>query len=120
MLGFGSENRMVWRTGARARRAVSATGLLFLLLLGQLVFAAPAQATNWVVNITDTGFDPIPLGGTIIYSISVENEDVATATAPENNLNLTIPAGFTFTGATGTITGCGPVPAAGLERRSIN
>ena len=112
MLGFGSENRMVWRTGARARRAVSATGLLFLLLLGQLVFAAPAAAADWVLNLDDTGYDPTAAGGTIVYSISVGNGSPVASSA--TTITLTVPETTTFTGGTGTITSCAPVPAVGV------
>lgn len=109
MQGFGKGG-----TALRWREAVRRLAVLLLLLAAQLVIAAEAQATNWVVNITDSE-DPIPLGGTITYTITVENEDIPSNTAPENTLNLTIPDTFVFTGVEpgSPITGCAPLPATG-------
>ena len=72
---------------------------------------AQAQNVDWVLNISDAGSDPTPAGGTISYTMSVANNGFDPA--PPTTISLTIPAGATFTGATGTITGCAPVPAPG-------
>ncbi|WP_161957299.1 DUF7507 domain-containing protein [Aestuariivirga litoralis] len=111
MLGFGGRREAARSAWPVLRRLA----LLLLLLLAQVVLAAEAQATNWVVNIIDNE-DPIPLGGTITYTITVENDDLASNTSPENTLDLTIPGSFTFTGteAGSPITGCTPQPAVGL------
>ena len=80
-------------------------------LLAASAVASPALAADWVVNNDDAGYDPIPAGGTIVYSISVSND--APVAAPATTLTLDISSGGEFTGGTGTITGCSPVPAPG-------
>lgn len=107
-------------SGGRARGALAVLRLwrtvlplLLALLPGQALFASPAQATNWVVNVNNSGYNPMPLGGTVVYSITVENEDLASNTAPANTIVLDIPATATFTGATGTISNCRPRPLTG-------
>ena len=99
----------------------SARAVVFAFSLLAAGFAAgEARATDWVVNINDTGFDPIPAGGTVVYTIAVENEDLPTVSAPANTITLSIPANAVFEGGTAgdTITGCAPTPATGgsLER----
>ena len=66
---------------------------------------------DWLVNISDAGFEGTPAGGTVSYAISVSNNgsDLSSPTT----ITLDVPAGTTFTGATGTITGCTPTPATG-------
>jgi uncharacterized repeat protein (TIGR01451 family) len=72
---------------------------------------ALAQSNDWIANVNDVGFDPTIAGGTITYQVTVDNSS-ATA-SPATSITLAIPAGTTFTGATGTITGCAPTPATG-------
>ena len=77
-------------------------------------FMAAGQAradVDWLVNISDAGFEGTPAGGTVSYAISVSNNgsDLSSPTT----ITLDVPAGTTFTGATGTITGCTPTPATG-------
>lgn len=87
--------------------------LVFLFLLFSAGFAtSQAQAQDLLVNISDAGSDPTPAGGTISYSVAVSNNDFVTS-SPATTLTLSIDAGTTFIGATGTITGCTPVPAVG-------
>jgi len=107
---FNSDSEAAQRS---ARALMRRAALLFTLLLAQVVLAAEAQATNWVVNVDNSGYNPIPLGGTIVYSITVENEDLASNTAPANTIILDVPDTATFTGGTGTITNCRPIPLTG-------
>ena len=104
-----------WRGGVRRALAVLpsqlAGPLLAAALLAASAVAGPALAADWVVNNDDAGFDPIPAGGTIVYSITVAND--APVAAPATTLTLDISVGGEFTGGTGTITGCSPVPALG-------
>ena len=88
--------------------------LLISLLLAPLVLAVEAQATDLVVNIIDNE-DPIPLGGTVTYTVTIENDDLATNSSPQTTLSLGIPGTFTFTGteAGSPITGCTPQPGTG-------
>ena len=98
-------------------KAVLTNGLHVLagLFLALLVFLAPgeakAQSVDWTLNLSDTGFDPTVAGGTIVYDIEVTNNGFDPA--PATTITLNIPPGTTFTGATGTITGCSPTPSAG-------
>ena len=110
MLGFGG-NRKTGRSGRTLARGIM---LLLGLLLAQVALASEALATNLVVNIVDNE-DPIPLGGTITYTITIENEDLPTNSSPQTTLSLTIPNSFTFTGteAGSPITGCTPQPGTG-------
>lgn len=89
--------------------------LLALSMLGAGFAAGEARAADWVVNINDTGFDPIPAGGTVVYTITVENEDLPTASAPANTIAISIPATARFEGGSDGdgITGCTPLPATG-------
>ena len=81
---FGSDSQAAQRS---ARALMRRAALLFTLLLAQVVLAAEAQATNWVVNVDNSGYNPIPLGGTIVYSITVENEDLASG---ENTISVSV------------------------------
>ena len=110
MRGFGGNKK----AGGRARTAFRRLFLLFIILLTQVALAAEARATNLVVNITDSE-DPIPLGGTVTYTVTIENEDLATNSSPQTTLSLSIPGTFTFTGteAGSPITGCAPQPGTG-------
>ncbi|MDP1654083.1 MAG: SdrD B-like domain-containing protein [Rhodocyclaceae bacterium] len=74
-----------------------------------IVFSPAAWAADWVVNNTDTGYDPIAAGGDIVYTVRVSNND-NTAAAPATTLTLSIPATTTFVGASGmSCSGTGPV-----------
>jgi len=84
-----------------------AAGLALLSTAG----AAQAQDIDWVLNLSDSGFDPVPAGGTITYTATVANSGFDPA--PETTLSVVIPPGTTFTGASGTITDCTPLPQAG-------
>ena len=35
---------------------------------------AKAQDVDWVLNLNDTGSDPLPAGGTIVYTATVAND----------------------------------------------
>jgi uncharacterized repeat protein (TIGR01451 family)/fimbrial isopeptide formation D2 family protein len=72
---------------------------------------ASAQSVDWVVNLDDVGSDPIAAGGTILYNITVSNDGADAS--PSTTISFAVAAGTTFTGATGTITACTPVPSAG-------
>ncbi len=112
-----AQNRPAMGATARPRGGLTGfclrilPGLAFALTLlaSQGLAVRQADAANWVVNINDTGSDPALAGGTIVYSITVTNDDIIEA--PANTLNLAIPAGMTFTGGSGTITACAPTPA---------
>ncbi|MCU0826024.1 MAG: hypothetical protein MUE52_01110 [Tabrizicola sp.] len=85
---------------------------LFLVLTGLLgANTAQAQSIDWVLNLSDAGSDPTAAGGTIDYGITITNDGFDPA--PATTITLTIPATTTFTGGTGTITGCAPTPAVG-------
>lgn len=93
-------------------RVVSDAAALFFLrvlaiaCLCGLGFATVAQAQNvdWLVNIDDTGFDPVPAGGTIEYVIAVDNN--GPQAAPANTVTVLIPATTRLLDITGDFTGC--------------
>ena len=98
-----------WRS---AVRILSFFAVFCASALPQVLFAAPVAAADWVLNLDDTGYDPTAAGGTIAYSITVSNGSPVAASA--TTMTLTVPATTSFTGGTGTITGCTPVPAVGV------
>ena len=93
----------------KAVRWLAVLFLAFVAIAG--AGRADAQSIDWVVNVNDTGSDPIPAGGTILYNITVQND--GSDPAPTTTIQFDIAAGTTFTGSSGTITGCAPVPSAG-------
>ena len=92
-----------------------------ILLPFFLVFAVAAQAqaqnVDWLVNIDDTP-DPANAGGTIDYTIRVDNNGFDAA--PATTVDFDIPAGTSLAGTSGTITGCAPDPAAGPATITCN
>lgn len=79
-------------------------GMLMLTLLAPAAWAG----VDWVVNNSDTGFDPIPAGGDVVYMVRVSNN--GNSAAPSTTLTLSIPPTTTFVSATGmSCTGSGPV-----------
>lgn len=86
---------------------------LVLLAVSMVADAGQAQAqnVNWVLNLSDAGSDPTAAGGTITYTIDVENDGLDPA--PTNTITLNVPATTTLDSTSGTITGCAPVPSAG-------
>lgn len=112
-VGIGATKSRV--SALKLRQPVVRLAALFVFLV--LLFTAglatsQASAQDLLVNISDAGTDPTPAGGTISYSVAVSNNDFVTS-SPVTTLTLTVDAGTTFIGATGTITGCTPVPAVG-------
>ena len=112
-VGIGTTKSRV--SALKLRQPVVRLAALFVFLV--LLFTAglatsQASAQDLLVNISDAGSDPTPAGGTISYSVAVSNNDFVTS-SPVTTLTLTVDAGTTFIGATGTITGCTPVPAVG-------
>jgi uncharacterized repeat protein (TIGR01451 family) len=116
MAGFGE---WAGRSGGftlRGRATVTwACGLLAILapMLSFGTAHAQAPSNNWTLNLndTETNSDPTSAGGTVVYTIRVGNS--GPGTTPPTTLTLAIPATTTFTGGTGTITGCTPTPAPG-------
>jgi uncharacterized repeat protein (TIGR01451 family)/fimbrial isopeptide formation D2 family protein len=83
---------------------------LAFLLVSAGAGAAKAQDVDWVLNLNDTGFDPTPAGGTIVYTATITNN--GSDPAPATTIDITVPANSTLTAAGGTITGCAPIPQA--------
>jgi uncharacterized repeat protein (TIGR01451 family) len=96
--------------------------IVLALALGQVMVAGRADAQaldiDWIANINDTGFDPTPAGGTVNYAITVTNNGFDAA--PATTVTLSVPATTTFTGSTGTITGCTPTPSTGPSTVTCN
>jgi len=97
-------------------RLTLAAGAIARVLGTTVLVAAAAIApaygqTNggWTLNIDNTGFNPMPAGGLLPYSIRIDNNG-NTATPP-TTVAFTIPASTIFTGITG-LANCLPLPDA--------
>src|SRR5690625_1590837 len=91
----------------------SARALMVSAVFGVGLMAGAANAADLTLNISDTGFDPIPAGGTIEYEVRIDNGGNVRTDA--DKIEFTIPAGATYTGTTGALTSCTPAsPANGL------
>lgn len=111
MTGFG---KWSGRSGGLAMLAGAKVILAIVLALPSFgTVQAQASGHSWTLNLndTETNSDPTPAGGTVVYTIRVGN--AGPGTTPPTTLTLAIPASTTFTGGTGTITGCTPTPATG-------
>lgn len=82
-----------------------------VVVLAFSVGVAQAQTTGgWTLNINNTGFNPIPAGALLPYSVRIDNNDnVAT---PATTITFAIPATAEFVGVDG-LNNCVPVPATG-------
>lgn len=88
-------------------------GLAARLLFTLTVLASPVAwaGVDWVVNNSDTGYDPVPAGGNVIYVVTVSNN--GNDPAPATTLTLSIPATTVLVGTTGmSCSGSGPVNCA--------
>ncbi|WP_177172490.1 DUF7507 domain-containing protein [Paracoccus alkenifer] len=79
-----------------------------MLGLGLLAGGAHAQAAGLTLNINDAGFDPTPAGGSIEYSVRVDNGGNTRSAA--ETLSFAIPAGATYAGTSGGLSDCSPAP----------
>ena len=93
---------------ARSRALRVARSAVLSAVVGLLLPGMAWASVDWVVNNSDTGYDPIPAGGDIVYSVRVGNN--GTDPAPATTLTLSIPATTSFVGASGmSCSGTGPV-----------
>ena len=83
-------------------RHVAIQAVLAVFLAG----AAQAQV-DLVVNVNDSGSDPTPAGGTIVYNVSIENDSLDDTSDPTTFV-FNVPANATMTGATGALSNCVP------------
>ena len=102
--------RIKERASSSIPRAKAIFGFFAFIVLSTFVatVSAQAQTVDWVVNIDDTGSDPIPAGGTITYNVNVANN--GNGAAPATTIDLTVDAGTTLTATSGAISGCAAVP----------
>lgn len=104
---------------ARSAAAALASALLFLPALHAADASAQAVDVDWLVNLDDTGFDPMNAGGTVVYQLSVSN--AGTTAAPATTVTFAVPATTELLSVAGTgITGCTPVPATGPATVTCN
>ena len=76
------------------RRMAKLVAYVFLLVIGSWigqVAPALAQDYDWTLNANDTGYDPVPVNGTVVYAVTVENN--GPVPTPANTLRFNIPAG---------------------------
>ena len=95
------------------RTVIRRLSVLGAVLLASLCAAPAAQAQTtggWTLNIDNTGYNPIPAGALLPYSVRIDNNDnVAT---PATTITFAIPATAEFVGVSG-LNNCVPVPAPG-------
>lgn len=94
------------RSRACSGRVTTLFVFVVALMIGVIAGAgnAQAQAVDWVTNIDDAGYDPMPAGGVVKYNITVFNN--GTGPAPATTLDITLPANTTLSGTSGTIGPC--------------
>ncbi len=116
-LSFDRRAEWQWKRRAAAKetwRKQRPLGIFSAVLLGSLILVSAVQAQTtggWTLNIDNTGFNPIPAGALLPYSIRIDNNDnVAT---PATTITFTIPASADFLDVTGGLTNCVADPAAG-------
>ena len=80
--------------------------LLVLCMLPLSSFAA----VDWLSQISDVGYDPVPAGGNIVYVVKVVNN--GDSPAPSTTVDIAVPANTSYTSSTGPMT-CPPGPVAG-------
>jgi uncharacterized repeat protein (TIGR01451 family) len=85
---------------ARQRRRWRAVAALVAMLCSAQAFAA----VDLVLNHTDTGYDPVPAGGLVQYTLRVDNNGSTGATGVE--LTDTLPAATTFVATTTSQGSC--------------
>jgi hypothetical protein len=64
------------RAACEYHRTTASSGRRLRLLMAVLLSAAPALAAAadlQITNLSDTGYDPTPAGGSVVYSVTVEN-----------------------------------------------
>lgn len=93
-------NHRAAAVSARPRRRWRALAALAALLCSAQAFAA----VDLVLNHTDTGYDPVPAGGLVQYTLRVDNNGSTGATGVQ--LTDTLPTGTTFVGTTTSQGSC--------------
>jgi uncharacterized repeat protein (TIGR01451 family) len=94
-----------WWIGAGRRVTVAA----LLALAAVLGLAAPAMAADTDLQLSIVDRDPVQLGNTLVYTITVKN---AGSAADDATVRFTMPSGTTFGSATVNRANC-PAPAGG-------
>lgn len=96
--------------GLPGRTGIRLGARLLCALAAMLCSAQAFAAVDLVLNHNDTGYDPVPAGGIVQYTLRVDNNGSTTATGV--TLVDTLPAGLTFVSSTSTQGSCG-APAGG-------
>ena len=109
------ENRLGFSGLLTASRMVMG-GLSAAAMLA-LAGPAPAQAQSrdydWTLNVHDSGYDPMPVNGTVVYTVSVENN--GSVRTPVNPLVFHIPFGGNVTDVGGGLSPADCDPALPLS-----
>lgn len=96
------------------RRMAKLVAYVFLLVIGSWigqVAPALAQDYDWTLNANDTGYDPVPVNGTVVYAVTVENN--GPVPTPANTLRFNIPAGGQVTAVSGGLSCTPALPLTG-------
>ncbi|WP_378945362.1 SdrD B-like domain-containing protein [Mesorhizobium sp. ANAO-SY3R2] len=85
-------------------RAASAFALVSLFAIS----AASAKTDGgWTLNLDNTGYNPLPAGGLLPYTVRIDNND--NVSTPATTIDITIPATTVFVGVDG-LQNCSPLP----------
>lgn len=97
-----------------AGRCLSAVGAFALVSLFG-ISTAHAQATGgWTLNIDNTGYNPLPAGGLLPYTVKIGSN--ANTPIPPTTVVFTIPATTVFLGVDGDLKNCTPLPDPAGEK----
>ena len=101
------------------RRMVKLVAHVFLLVIGfwiGQISPVLAQDYDWTLNVSDAGYDPVPVNGTVVYSVSVENNGPV-PTQP-NTLRFAVPVGGEAIAVSGGLVCLPALPLTGTAELS--
>ncbi len=79
-------------------------GIFFASFAQPAASQVPPLSYDWVVNIRNESSVTLPAGSSAGYVVTVFNDSLASA--PATTISIPVPAGTTWDGASGTISGC--------------
>ena len=94
---------MLGNLAGRVLRSVALCCVQFLgaVLVSLLLMTGAGQAQNvdWLLNLEDTGYDPTPAGGSVLYTVRISNNGLDKA--PVTGFEIDVPANATLLSVSG-------------------
>lgn len=94
---------MLGNLAGRVLRSVTLCCVQFLgaVLVSLLLMTGAGQAQNvdWLLNLEDTGYDPTPAGGSVLYTVRISNNGLDKA--PVTGFEIDVPANATLLSVSG-------------------